>query len=122
MMKLKTAVMMGSLMAVFSVSAFADDAEDLRIIAAAGKNAVTVAQAAKSADETAVSVTGTIVREVKHEHYILKDKSGTITVDIDHKLASPAQLKPGTKVRVYGEVDTHRAKPTDIDAVKVDIL
>ena len=38
------------------------------------------------------------------------------------RLASPAQLKPGTKVRVYGEVDTHRAKPTDIDAVKVDIL
>ena len=122
MMKLKTALMMGSLMAAFSVSAFADDAEDQRIAAAAAKNAVTVAQAAKAADETAVSVTGTIVREVKHEHYILKDKSGTITVDIDHKLASPAQLKPGTKVRVYGEVDTHRAKPTDIDAVKVDIL
>lgn len=121
-MKLKTALMMGSLMAAFSVSAFADDAEDQRIIAAAAKNAVTVAQAAKAADETAVSVTGAIVREIKHEHYVLKDKSGTITVDIDHKLASPAQLKPGTKVRVYGEVDTHRAKPADIDAVKVDIL
>lgn len=121
-MKLKTALIVGSLMAVFSASAFAYDAEDKRVIAAAGKNMVTVAQVAKLADETAVSVTGTIVREVKHEHYELKDKSGTIMVEIDHELATPAQLKSGTKVRVYGEVDTHRHKPTDIDAVKVDIL
>ena len=121
-MKLKAALIVGSLMTVFSASTFASDAEDQHIIAAAGKNVVTIAHASKLADETAVSVTGSIVREVKHEHYELKDKSGTIIVDIDRDLATPAQLKPGTKVRVYGEVDTHRVKATDIDAVKVDIL
>ncbi|WP_353141219.1 NirD/YgiW/YdeI family stress tolerance protein [Acinetobacter pragensis] len=122
MMKLKTACIMGSLMAVVSASALAYDAEDQHIITAGGKNPVTVAQAAKAADETAVSVTGVIVREIKPEHYELKDKSGTITVEIDRDLVVPAKLKPGTKVRVYGEVDTHRIKPTDIEAVKVDLL
>lgn len=121
-MTFKTTLLVGALMVACSASAFAYDAEDQHIISAATKNAVTIAQAAKSIDETAVSVTGTIVRIVKREHYEIKDSTGTIVVEIDDDLVKPNQLKKGTKVRVYGEVDTHRMKPVDIDAVKVEIL
>ncbi len=105
-----------------TANVWASDHDDQKIMDAAAKHPVTVAQAKKAADETAVSVTGTIVREVKHEHYELKDASGTIMVEIDENLATAAQLKAGTKVRVLGEVDTHKHKPTDIDAVKVEFV
>ncbi len=55
--------------------------------------------------------------------YQLQDQTGIIHVEIDHDLATPAQLlNPGKKVRVVGEVDTHRYKPTDIDVVEIEIL
>ncbi|AXY61614.1 NirD/YgiW/YdeI family stress tolerance protein [Acinetobacter sp. WCHAc010052] len=104
----------------FSTATWAGDEEDLRIIQSA--KAVTVAQAMKAADETAVILTGTVVRQIKNEHYELKDASGHIVVDIDDKLATAAQLAPGTQIKVTGEVDTHRYKPADIDAVKIEIV
>lgn len=95
---------------------------DQAIITEATKNKTTVAEAIKAADATAVNVTGTIVRHVKDEHFELKDHTGSIQVEIDHDLATVAQLKSGTEVKIYGEVDTHRIKPTDIEVVKIEIL
>ncbi len=46
----------------------------------------------------------------------------SLNVEIDDDLATPSQLKPGTKIRIMGEVDTHRYKPTDIDVAKIEIL
>ena len=43
-------------------------------------------------------------------------------MEVDDKLASINQLKAGTKVKVYGEVDTHREKATDIEVYKIEIL
>lgn len=96
--------------------------DDQRIIDAAQKHPITIAEALQTADETAVMLTGTIQRQVKDEHYELKDATGSIAVEIDKKLASAAQLKQGTVVKVLGEVDTHRYKPTDIDVVKVEFV
>lgn len=95
---------------------------DQAIITEATKNKTTVAEAIKAADATAVNVTGTIVRHVKDDHFELKDHTGSIQVEIDHDLATVAQLKSGTEVKIYGEVDTHRIKPTDIEVVKIEIL
>lgn len=121
-MKKKSLWLIGALFTALSTQAFAGHDDDLRLIAAASKNAVTVAQAAKLPDDTAVTVTGTIVRQIKHEHYEIKDGTGVINVEIDDDLATASQLKKGTKIRVMGEVDTHRYKPSDIEAVKVEFV
>ena len=118
----KFSLAISTILLASTAQVWAYDLEDQHIITAAEKHPVTTAQALKLADETAVSVTGTIVRKIKHEHYVLKDAAGQINVEIDEKLATPAQLKVGTKIKVLGEVDTHRTKPTDIDAVKVEFL
>ena len=95
---------------------------DQKVISEAIKNQVTVAQASKAADATAVNITGTIVRHIKDDKFELKDHTGSIPVEIDDDLATAQQLKVGTKIKILGEVDTHRYKPTDIEVVKVEFL
>ncbi|NHB59445.1 NirD/YgiW/YdeI family stress tolerance protein [Acinetobacter shaoyimingii] len=95
---------------------------DQAIIKEASKNQFTVAQATKATDATGVTLTGEIAAQLKDEHYQFKDNTGTITVEIDRDLATPQQLQNGVKVKIIGEVDTHRDKPTDIEAVQVEIL
>ena len=96
--------------------------DDHVIIQEAAKNNITIGQAIRANDETAVTLTGTIVRQIKHEHYELKDSTGTIGIEVDDDLIDLKKLKPGTKVKVVGEVDTHRYKPTDIEVVKIEII
>lgn len=96
--------------------------DDHVIIQEAAKNQLTVGQALKAKDETAVTLTGKIVRKTKAEYYELKDHTGTINIEVDDDLVNAAKLKAGTQVKVIGEVDTHRYKPTDIDVVTVEIL
>ena len=121
-MKIKPMLLIVGLLTAVSTHVLAGHDDDQRVIAAAANNVVTVTQAAKARDETAVTIVGTIVRQLKHEHYELRDQSGTIVVEIDDDIAGPTQLKPGTKVRVIGEVDTHRRRASDIEAVRVEFL
>ena len=96
--------------------------DDQVIIQEAAKNNITVAQALRANDEVAVTLTGTIVGQTKHEHYELKDSTGTIGIEVDDDLIDLKQLKSGTQAKVVGEVDTHRYKPTDIEVVKIEII
>lgn len=96
--------------------------KDYVIIEEAKNNEMTIAQASKAKDETAVTVTGTIVRQIEREYFELQDATAKIGIEVDDDIAVAAQLKNGTKVRVIGEVDTHRYKPTDIEVVKLEIL
>lgn len=50
----------------------------------------------------------------------IKDATGSIIIDIDDDLWKPLQLKAGDKVRVVGEVDKHRVKPTDIEVFQIE--
>ena len=43
-------------------------------------------------------------------------------IDVDDDLANGWQLKVGDKVRIVGEVDTHRVKPTEIEYYKLNVL
>lgn len=104
---------------VLSSSAFAGK-DDHVIIQEAAKNLVTVQQVAKIKDETGVTLTGQITKHIKSDHYEFKDRSGTISLEIDDDLWHAAGLKVGDHVRVVGEVDTHRYKPTDIEVVKIE--
>ncbi|MFW1665851.1 NirD/YgiW/YdeI family stress tolerance protein [Acinetobacter ursingii] len=104
---------------VLSYSAFAGK-DDHVIIQEAAKNMVTVQQVAKIKDETGVTLTGQITKHIKSDHYEFKDRSGTISLEIDDDLWRAAGLTVGDHVRVVGEVDTHRYKPTDIEVVKIE--
>ena len=90
------------------------------IVQEAAKNNVSVAQATKLADETGVTLTGQITKHLRSDHYEFKDKSGTIGIEIDDDIWRKAGLKVGDHVRLVGEVDTHRHKPTDIEVIKIE--
>lgn len=93
---------------------------DPAILNQAAKNVVTVSKAKTLADETGVTLTGTIVKHIAGDHYELKDKTGFIVIDVDDDLANGWQLKVGDKVRIVGEVDTHRIKPTEIEVLQIE--
>lgn len=96
--------------------------DDHVLVQEAAKNVVTVSQVAKLADETGVTLTGQISKHLQSDHYEFKDSSGTISIEIDDDLWRQAGLKVGDHVRLVGEVDTHRYKPTDIEVVKIEKL
>jgi len=93
---------------------------DATLIKEATKNVVTVSKAKTLADESGVTLTGTIVKHIAGDHFEFKDATGSIVIDIDDDLWKPLQLKAGDKVRIVGEVDTHRVKPTDIEVFKIE--
>ena len=117
----KTPIIVTAILMALTANVWAGSS-DQNVIDQAAKNSVTVAQATNLADETAVNLTGTIIRHIQEDHFELKDETGSIHVEVDDKLASINQLKAGTKVKVYGEVDTHREKATDIEVYKIEIL
>ena len=104
---------------VLSTTAFAGK-DDHVIIQEAAKNVVNVQQVAKLKDETGVTLTGQITKHLKSDHYEFKDTTGSISLEIDDDIWRAADLKVGDHVRVVGEVDTHRYKPTDIEVVKIE--
>lgn len=117
----KTPIIVTAILMALTVNVWAGSS-DQKVINQAAKNSVTIAQASTLADETAINVTGTIVRHIQEDYFELKDETGSIHVEIDDKLATISQLKAGTKIKVYGEVDTHREKATDIEVYKIEIL
>ncbi|WP_436899085.1 NirD/YgiW/YdeI family stress tolerance protein [Acinetobacter gyllenbergii] len=94
--------------------------DDHVLLQEAAKNVVTVSQVAKLADETGVTLTGQISKNLQSDHYEFKDSSGSISVEIDDDIWRQAGLKVGDHVRLVGEVDTHRYKPTDIEVIKIE--
>lgn len=93
---------------------------DAALLKEAEKNVVTIAQAKKLSDETGVTLKGVISKHISGDDFELKDITGTMIIDVDDDLWKPMQLKVGDKVRVVGEVDTHRVKPTDIDVIHIE--
>jgi len=93
---------------------------DAALLKEATKNVVTISKAKTLADEDGVTLTGTIVKHIAGDHFEFKDATGSIVIDIDDDLWKPLKLKAGDKVRVVGEVDTHRIKPTDIEVFKIE--
>ncbi|MEB6677134.1 NirD/YgiW/YdeI family stress tolerance protein [Acinetobacter haemolyticus] len=93
--------------------------EDHVLIQEAAQNIVTVSQVAQLSDETGVTLTGQITKHLHSDHYEFKDRTGTISIEVDDDIWRKAGLKVGDHVRLVGEVDTHRYKPTDIEVIKI---
>ncbi|WP_109441472.1 NirD/YgiW/YdeI family stress tolerance protein [Acinetobacter haemolyticus] len=94
--------------------------EDYVLIQEAAKNVVTVSQVAQLPDETGVTLMGQITKHLNSDHYEFKDRTGTISIEVDDDIWRKAGLKVGDHVRLVGEVDTHRYKPTDIEVIKIE--
>ena len=111
MMKL-AAVMM---VVLFSVNMYAGFKE-------APKTAVkvTVKVASGMKDDSDVSLEGYVIKELKKEHYLFKDDTGEITVEIDEEDFKGIEVTPTTKIRIVGEVEKKGTSlKIDVDSVEL---
>lgn len=117
---MKTLLTSLAMLLALGTSSMAFAKSDQALMKEAAKNQVTIAKAKTLKDETGVTLKGTIVRQVMGDEFELKDATGMITIDIDDEIWQRMQLKAGDRVKVMGEVDTHRSKATDIEVIKIE--
>lgn len=89
-----------------------------------GQGGVTTVANAKSAwDDTHVVLTGHIVSRAggDHDHYLFRDSTGEILVEIDDELFMGRTVTPQMTVRLYGEVDKEMVGRTKIDVKSMEI-
>lgn len=80
----------------------------------------TVSAAQEAVDDSRVSLTGTILRQLGEERYLFQDSTGTIIVEIDHKDWRNVPVNPDTIVRISGEVERDwLTKEIDVERVEV---
>ncbi|MCA1923302.1 MULTISPECIES: YgiW/YdeI family stress tolerance OB fold protein [Buttiauxella] len=75
----------------------------------------TATQAKSLSDDTWVTLRGKIESRIGGDHYIFRDTSGTINVDIDHKRWNGQTITPQDTVEIQGEVDK------DWNSVEIDV-
>lgn len=69
-------------------------------------SAVTPVSALKSvADDAYVTLEGRIEKQVRREHYIFRDSSGSIEVEIDDDVWRGIEVTPRDTVRLTAEID-----------------
>jgi len=80
----------------------------------------TVSAAQEAVDDSRVSLTGTILRQLGEERYLFQDSTGTIIVEIDHEDWRNVPVNPNTIVRISGEVERDwLTKEIDVERVEV---
>ena len=83
---------------------------------------VSTAQLKSLPDDAYAIIEGSIVRNIRGDHYEFKDASGTIDVEIDHKYWNGQTITPNNIVRLTVEVDKDLMK-TEYDVKKpIEIL
>ena len=80
------------------------------------------AQVANATDDTPVVLEGNIIERLRGDHYVFQDASGKVVLDIDDNVFGNNTVTPETRVRVHGEVDTHRQRPNDVDVRWLEII
>lgn len=78
-------------------------------------NKTTVKQAKTFSDDTWVTLTGKIEQRIGGEHYIFRDTTDSVNVDIDHKRWNGLTVTPQDTVEIQGEVDK------DWNSVEIDV-
>ncbi len=70
-------------------------------------------------DDAQVSLTGKLGQQVGEDYFQFSDGTGTITIEIDHEDLWRMQIKPNTRVMIYGEVDFEGYGATiDVDMIR----
>lgn len=80
-----------------------------------GADSTTVTDVLKMRDDTPVTLTGHIEKQLGGDHYLFKDPTGTVTVEIDDDEWGGLNVTPETPVILSGEVDK------DWTSLKVDV-
>lgn len=80
---------------------------------------LTIAQVKQQPDDARVTFTGKIVRQVKHDEYIVADETGEIQVEIDEHRWNGLKVTSSELIRIYGEVDKE-VFSTKVDAKSVE--
>ncbi len=73
-------------------------------------------------DDMKATLEGRILRKVGDEEYLFSDDTGEIRVEIDDDDFPRQPVSETTRVRLEGEVDTHRYKEVDFDVDRVTII
>ena len=85
-------------------------------------NVISVKQALAAADDSYVTVEGTILNKVGDETYLFKDTTGQIRVEIDDEVWAGQHVgSEGNKVRLYGEIDKGFTK-TELDVKTLTVI
>ncbi|WP_420864723.1 YgiW/YdeI family stress tolerance OB fold protein [Photorhabdus australis] len=72
-------------------------------------------------DDSWVVLEGNIESRIRGDHFIFRDNTGVIEVEIDHKYWNGQTITPQDKVRLEGEVDKEWSSTT-VDVKKVTKL
>ena len=68
-----------------------------------------------------VTLEGHIVRQIRHEHYVFRDRSGEMVVEIDDDLMRGHRIDDRTRVRLSGEIDAKFGRPNEIEVKRLEI-
>lgn len=79
----------------------------------------TVSQIDSLSDDTHVVLEGVILKHLGGEKYLFKDSTGEIEIEIDHDDWRGVSVGPEDTVILYGEIDHHHFKATDIDVDRI---
>ena len=83
-------------------------------------NVATVKSVAEMKDDSKVKLEGYIIKKLGSEHFLFKDATGRIEIEIDDEDLGKIMIKPEIKIRIIGEVDKDSASTTiDVDYLEV---
>ena len=86
----------------------------------AASNVTTVKSVAKMKDDSKVKLEGHIIKKLASEHFLFKDATGRIEIEIDDEDFGGIIVKPEIKIRIIGEVDRDSTSTTiDVDYLEV---
>lgn len=73
-------------------------------------------------DNQYVTVEGTIVRQIKRNHYLFADKTGQINVEIKQKYMPAVRIGDKTRLSLTGKLDKDWNDPIELEVKEVRIL
>lgn len=85
-----------------------------------GLSVMTVEQALKLGDDTAVVLEGQIEKSLGKENYVFKDATGSVTIEIDDDDWKGQTVTPQDTIIIKGEVEKDMFK-TEIDVDVVEL-
>lgn len=92
------------------------------ITSTAGAGDNTVAQVKNLPDDTYVTLTGYLIKQVGKDSYIFRDDTGEIRVEIEHKYFNSQEITSKDKIRITGEIDKEFSRPTEIEVKRLEVL
>jgi len=84
----------------------------------AASRAIPVSSIRSLRDDDKVTLEGFLVKQLSEEHYLFRDDSGEIEVEIDEEDFRGIRVTETTAIRIYGEVD----KDWNSLSIEVDYL